>query len=252
MLLETKAMLEMVRKENAAMQAERAAREVERAEREAEQAAREVERAEREAEQAAREVKRAEREAEQAAREEKWTDMLKENAAIKRIVSSFRASQVALRRGFLEEIRTLGGTLSAKDKDIMVFRNEVAHGGDICGDVEAIRYVEDHGLAYAPQYKEAFCRVYGVQFHEIWTTVQSYPQEAIRTFDILASVRCLYSWRQDQSREEIERLALDIIRTVMSTDVMKLPACFGQKGPLQKKFERVDWLFMAQKRASGY
>lgn len=124
----------------------------------------------------------------------------------------------------------------------------VSHGGDILGDIDAILYVEKHGLPYVAEYKEDFPKAYGIEFDEALDKLPSFPQkEVIEAFNILASVRELYTWkalRVQIKRRRIEQLAIEITKEAMETDINQLPERFEKGGDLAEKFSEMLRLFM--------
>ncbi|TQB69052.1 hypothetical protein MPDQ_002380 [Monascus purpureus] len=181
---------------------------------------------------------------ENAAIREKITDIQKK-------VSVLKAAHRALRHGVLEERRITNRKQlsSARQRRIVRGRNMIAHGGDILGDLEAIRYVEENGLPYVTEYKDDFQKAYGLRFSKALAKLPSFPEQVIRTFNILASVRELSMWREcktrkvKRKRDAIQTLASEIIKAALDADISQLAACFEEGGNLAKKYSKMERLF---------
>lgn len=152
-----------------------------------------------------------------------------------------------VRYGVLEDRRISNGIEIRKDPIITISRNEVAQGGDIIGDIQAIKYAQAQNLLYIEEYKNGFQNAYGIPFDEALTQVPSYPPEAIKTFNIFASiseVRHWQHWEQRQSRGIIKQQAIKIINAVLGTERAQLKARFGSEGDLRETFDGMVRLYM--------
>ncbi|QVM13111.1 hypothetical protein D8B26_007727 [Coccidioides posadasii str. Silveira] len=180
--------------------------------------------------------------------EKKNTVLEKDTAALQNDLSTSRKVHIGVRHGVLEERRISNRAGVRKDRETTSIRNEIAHGGDIIGDIKTIEYAQEQQLPYVAEYKEDFQKVYRVSFDEALTQAPSYPPEAIRAFDILASVSELYAWQapdQQGRREILEKQATKIIEAALSTEKNQLQARFGNRGDLRVAFNEMVGLFMA-------
>ncbi|EER25120.1 hypothetical protein CPC735_017220 [Coccidioides posadasii C735 delta SOWgp] len=178
--------------------------------------------------------------------EKKNTVLEKDTAALQNDLSTSRKVHIGVRHGVLEERRISNRAGVRKDRETTSIRNEIAHGGDIIGDIKTIEYAQEQQLPYVAEYKEDFQKVYRVSFDEALTQAPSYPPEAIRAFDILASVSELYAWQapdQQGRREILEKQATKIIEAALSTEKNQLQARFGNRGDLRVAFNEMvgDW-----------
>nr|KMM71963.1 ABC transporter [Coccidioides posadasii RMSCC 3488] len=164
--------------------------------------------------------------------EKKNTVLEKDTAALQNDLSTSRKVHIGVRHGVLEERRISNRAGVRKDRETTSIRNEIAHGGDIIGDIKTIEYAQEQQLP--------------VSFDEALTQAPSYPPEAIRAFDILASVSELYAWQapdQQGRREILEKQATKIIEAALSTEKNQLQARFGNRGDLRVAFNEMvgDW-----------
>ncbi|PGH19123.1 hypothetical protein AJ80_04201 [Polytolypa hystricis UAMH7299] len=183
---------------------------------------------------------------ESAAREKESAAMKKENAEMKEELSISMKASISLRRGVLEERRVANREGEQKDRQIAIIRNEIAHGGDIVGDIRAIQYCEEQRMRRVSEYKEDFSQTYGIAFNDAATKAPLYPSKVIRAFDILASVRELHAWKGDKvriSRKAIEEIATEIIDAAKCTEQDKLLARLGEGGDLLEKCDEMVRLF---------
>lgn len=158
-------------------------------------------------------------------------------------------AHISLRRGVLEDRRITNRRGSHKDRTTVRVRNEVAHCGDILGDVKTIQHVVEHGRLHASEYMTDFCHVYGISFWDALTKLPQYPPEVIRAFDIRVSVHELYGWQEPTAHANlvlIEQLATQIIAAASSTVVDHLQARFKSGGDLEQAFNQMSGLFMAE------
>ncbi|KKZ60138.1 hypothetical protein EMCG_05060 [[Emmonsia] crescens] len=182
--------------------------------------------------------------------EKKSTALEMKSTVLENELSISRKVHIGIRHGVLKERRIsnrAGVCKARKDRKTTIIRNEIAHGGDIIGDIKAIQYAQEERKPYVAEYKEDFEKVYQVSFDDALTQASSYPLEAIRAFNILASVSELYAWQacdQQNHRQTIEEQATKIIKAVLSTKQKELQARFGNEGDLEVVFNEMVGLFM--------
>lgn len=159
-----------------------------------------------------------------------------------------RAARLSLRCGVLEERRIARREQSLIGKEKTTIRNEIAHGGDILGDVEAMKYVEAHRRLHVGEYKDDFQDAYGLPFDEALVKLPLFSQEVIRAFDVLASVRELNMWQKSEvqnNRATIQQLASEITKAALNADIDQFPECFERNDELMEKYDKMDMLFIA-------
>jgi hypothetical protein len=126
--------------------------------------------------------------------------------------------------------------------------NEVAHGGDIVADVEAILSSEQGGSLHVEDYKAAFELMYEVPFDEAMQNippagVQLYPVELTLTYNIIATAKALNDWKESNQGHAIIRLVREIIAEVRAAVVEDQPTCF-QHHDLKPKFNQLYGMFI--------
>ena len=129
----------------------------------------------------------------------------------------------------------------------MLLRNEIAHGGDILGDTNAIEYAQRRRHPNIDEYEADFQDSYSIPFSEAAAKISSFPPELIRTFDYLASVRELNLWQQPTVRTvraAVEGRATRIIRRALEMDAGALQACFENGGELEQEFIQMEHSFV--------
>lgn len=144
----------------------------------------------------------------------------------------------------MEERRVSKQSRGRKDKQITTDRNEIAHGGDIIGDIQAIQCAEKDGSRYVPEYKD-FLAVYKIPFDDAVAKTPSYPEKVIRAFDIRASIHDLHEWHGSEianDRQAIQDLAKEIIEAASNTKD-RAPGHFND---IEKKFHEMDQLFRSR------
>ena len=153
------------------------------------------------------------------------------------------------RFGVLEDRRVKKRDMPPRDRDrtTMLLRNEIAHGGDILGDIKAIEYAQRRMFPNIDEYEEDFEGTYSIPFSEATAKISSFPRELIQTFDCLASVRELNHWQQPTAqpvRAAVEVRATRIISTALEADAGALQACFENGGELDQEFSQMEHLFV--------
>ncbi|TQB76652.1 hypothetical protein MPDQ_007047 [Monascus purpureus] len=151
-----------------------------------------------------------------------------------------------LRFGALESRRALIRCLELYERDSAVVnsRNEVAHGGDIVGDIQAIELAKTYKPKYVAAYKEDFLKVYGIPYSEAARNVYHYPHQVIKAFDIRCSLMEMDKWdRHDMKtlKNKIHDLAQQIINDASDIgDVHQLKQKFEKGGSLLPVFEQMN------------
>ncbi|KAK2743931.1 hypothetical protein FQN57_004554, partial [Myotisia sp. PD_48] len=182
------------------------------------------------------------------------SNLEKDASNLEKDLLSRTEAHISLRRGVLEERRIFNRNRLQKDRKTTSTRNDIAHGGDILGDIKAIQYVEAQGWGYVAEYKEDFQQAYTISFYDASTRVPLYPQEAIRAFNILASIRELHAWQSRliaADREIIEKLAMEITKIAQSAredELSLLREHFKNNGDVQEKFNEMSRLFLMDRR----
>ncbi|KAK2731305.1 hypothetical protein FQN57_003455 [Myotisia sp. PD_48] len=160
-------------------------------------------------------------------------------------LSTLTIAHINLRRGVLEDRRISTRRGQKKDRKTAIIRNEIAHGGDILGDIKAIQYLEAQEWGHVAEYKENFQQVYTISFDKA-SEILRYPSEVIQAFNILASVGELYVWQgtlRAGDRETIERLATDITMVAQTTREDSLHNYFKENRDIQEKFDELNKLY---------
>ncbi|KAF3483761.1 MFS transporter [Arthroderma uncinatum] len=114
----------------------------------------------------------------------------------------------------------------------------------IIGDLECIKYIEESGWPGISEHKKDFFGLYGISFDEASKGLLKFPPEALKTFNMLASVRALPFWRPPgpQTRQVIEDLATGIIDDLLSAQQDDLSTVF-KEGITAKKFSQLTSTF---------
>jgi hypothetical protein len=113
--------------------------------------------------------------------------------------------------------------LSRRDRDYTVVRNgnEVAHGGDILGDIAVMCRLNWVHMQFFADYEEDFKAVYGIHFVEACRKLSPSHPKIVRIFNIVASIRELFMWRTSsraEARRDIDCIATLIINIVRELD----------------------------------
>ncbi|KAK2731598.1 hypothetical protein FQN57_003280 [Myotisia sp. PD_48] len=177
--------------------------------------------------------------------EKRGLEFERRNLELDEKLSALTITHLNLRRGVLEERRISARSGQKKDPKTTIIRNEIAHGGDILGDIKAIRYLETEEWAYIAEYKEDFQQVYTISFSKASEILQ-YPSEVIRAFDILASIRELHVWQGTllaADRETIRSLATEITMVAQTIGEDRLHNYFKKNRDMQEKFNELNKLY---------